>query len=144
MLKELHQVLKNEEIINYKRFKIDNFRKKRELSVFRNWLKEQGYVNKVCLPLYADDKGNYNDCLSDYFLILHSLDEVSAIDTLESGFEVIRNEVRILREDLVGGVSKDLCLYTKEYERILSPQNVKYLILNLERLTCFNLQPSEL
>lgn len=138
MVVELHQRLKREDILEYKRFKMDTFRKTREVSRFSEWLTEQGYMGEVYLPMYIDEDNSYDSCLMDYFTILHSLDELSVMDTLESGFGVIRNKVKIVSENLVGGETNKLCLYTQEYERILKAKMIKYLIFDLEQFTCFN------
>lgn len=139
MFKELYEVVNYEEILEFKRFKTNEFRSSGKIHKFTDWLKTQGYEDKVYLPLYKDEDGSYNTCLNDYFLILNTLSEVSVVDTLQSGYEVIRNDIHIFSESLVGGASKRLCLYCKEFERILDANRVKYLILNLEQFTGTNL-----
>ena len=121
-----------EEVRAYKEAKANTFKDgKKRVQGFVNWLKEKGYSDTVELELNRD---NLPKCMHDYFLVLNSVDELSVMDRLESGYSVRRNNVtlgiRALFDDEQGD-SKAIVPYSKEYERIIELDNLESLLLEL-------------
>lgn len=121
-----------EEVRKYKEAKANTFKDgKKSVQGFVNWLKEKGYTDTVELELNRDDLPK---CMHDYFLVLNSIDELSVMDRLESGYPVRRNEVTLGIRALFDDKSnnpKSIVPYSKEYERIIELDNLESLLLKL-------------
>lgn len=120
------------EVEEYKEAKANTFKNGRNrVQGFVNWLRERGYSDTVELEINRKD---LHKCMHDYFLVLNSMDELSALDRLESGYSVRRNKVTLgiramYEEGVVNG--NDIVPYSKEYERVIELDNLESLLLQL-------------
>ena len=121
-----------EEVQEYKDIKANTYKQgKSRVQSFVNWLVERGYSDTVELELNREDLPR---CMHDYFLVLNSVDKLSVLDRLDSGYPVRRNNVtlgiRALYDDKEGD-SKVIVPYSKEYERVIELDNLEALLLEL-------------